>query len=350
MLGLVVLFSFMWGAWWGFYKVEKSSPAGHFKNAVRVLAVKDFFMPAFVNSFEKTNHVRLQITEKQSDLEVLREALSRNADYDLILIRSYIAKSFIIDNVLTALTDDAGRHMVEKMNDISIDYKGMDFDPDNKYLVPITWGLNGFVINAEKVSLTTELLSEMLTDHVTAVMSSPIEIFNLATKLKPIIKNWVETGQIEELNKDLKELKSFFKKFADDPRELILKNQVEVAQITNGQAASLLAKNAGLRFVLPKDRATMWVYYLGVSRGVRDIDTAVHVINKLLQAHISEKLVVTSEQATVLDSLNASQLPLMQKAQFIRQVPLSRVELFINHEALEPTWNSAVYEYLQKNK
>lgn len=344
---LVVIFSFIWGAWWGLYHKEKMYPSIHYKNSIRILTLKDYLHSDFIASFEKNNKIDLIITEKKTDIEILREALSGNRNYDLILISSFIAKSFIIDNVLTPLYAD-NAHSIDRLPNISIDFKGMDYDPDNKYLIPITWGLNGFLINNQKISLTTETLQEILSTPALSVLTSPVELFSLSTKLKPIIKNWVETGQNKELHLDLKELRTQFKKFLDDPRPQIKSGNLNVAQITNGQAAALVNQGPSYRFVLPKDRATLWIYSWGVSRGANDLKTAVHVLNQFLLPTTSEQLVRLNEQATTLDTLNNSDLPLLQKAAFIRQVPLSRVELFINNEALEPIWNDAIQNDLFK--
>jgi spermidine/putrescine transport system substrate-binding protein len=349
-LALVVLFSFLWGAWWGFYRVEKSNPASQLRDSVRVLVIKNYLPASFVAEFERENKIKLLITEKESDLDILREALSRNENYDLILIRSFIAKSFIIDNILTPLFDDNGNHLLRNLTQISVDFKNIDYDPDNKYLIPITWGLNGFVVNAQKVILREETLDEIFANKALSVFQSPVELFHLSTKLKPIIKNWVETGQSAELARDLKEFKGVFNRFSNNPAALIENGTLDIGQITNGQVARLIEKNPALRFVLPKDRSTLWIYHLAVSRGAVDVENAIFVLNELLEPRWSQKLVALNEQATVLDSLNESPLPNLMKSRYIRQVQLSRVELFINHEALEPLWTTAIDEYIQKSK
>lgn len=340
-LALVIVFSFIWGAWWGFYRLEKLRPSIKYKDSVRVLTLKNYLHPDFVLFFEKKNRIKLNISEKNTDLEILREALSNNRHYDLILINSFIAKSFIIDNVLTPLSEN-GDSIINRLSDISVDFKGMDYDPENKYLVPITWGLNGFLIDAQKISLKTETLHELLSANEVSVFTSPVELFNMITKLKPIVKNWVETGQSDELDRELKELRTRFKKFSDDPRLLLKDNSLDVGQITNGQAADLVGQGSNYRFVLPKERATLWIYSWGISRGVNDLNTTAYVLNEFLLAEINEKLVRSNEHASTLSTLNDSSLPLLRKASFIRHVPLSRVELFINHEALEPIWNNAI--------
>jgi spermidine/putrescine-binding protein len=334
-LGLAVVFSFLWGAWWGFYSLEKQKPNQRLGPDIRILAQKGFLPASVAQEISKKNKVEIVLTEKDNEIEVLREALTHSQNYDLIQVSSFVAKSFLIDNVFIPITVDD----VPRLKDVSIDFKNLDFDPDNHHLVPMTWGLNGFLINAKTMSLSNETLEEILSSKAKiSFLPSPVELFNLAIKLKPVIKTWVETGQTEELGKDMKEIKTRLTYVSGDARTQLKDGGLAAAQMSNGQAARLVGNGSLLRFVLPKERATLWITFMGVSRGARDLELTTKVLNSFLRPEMSQKLVEANEQATVLEKLNTGTLPLLQKASFIRQVPLSRVELFINREALEPAW------------
>lgn len=334
-LALAVLFSFLWGIWWSYYKLEKETPQYSSSEEIRILAYKGVFKPQFIEFFQKKRAIKIVLTEKNSDGDILREALSRNSEYDLIQMSSFISKSFIVDNVFAPLEFNE----ISNFLNVSVDFKSLDFDLDNHHFIPISWGLNGFILNAKKISLVDESLDEILSfKSKVSVLPSPTELLNLSMKIKPIIKTWVETGQSEALKKDLQDLKLKFSALLIDPREKVLDGTYDVAQMSSGYAAKILSRDSGYRFVLPKERATLWINLIGVSRGARDKELAFLVINDLLNDDINQKFVELNEQATPLETLNQSSLPLLQKASFIRQVPLSRVELFINHEALESTW------------
>ncbi|OFZ18116.1 MAG: hypothetical protein A2Z20_06100 [Bdellovibrionales bacterium RBG_16_40_8] len=336
---LAVLFSFIWGAWWGFYRLEKHTPRIKNSSEIRLLARQGLFTPKFIEYYKKTFHTKIVLTEKKTEYEVLREILSNFNSYDIIQINSFIVKSFILENIFLPLELDDISHF----KDISIDFKNFDFDSDNKYLLPVSWGLNGFLINTEQISLANESLDEMLSSKAKfSILASPVEIYNIAIKLKPIIKNWIETSQTEELHKELKEIRSRLTILSSDSRKQMQDGSLKLAQMTNGNAAKLISENSSYRFVLPKERATLWINLLSVSRGSRDARLAHSFLNNLLNTKIHRKLIEEAEEASVLESLNASNLPLLQKAEFIRRVPLSRFELFINHDVFEPTWSQAL--------
>jgi spermidine/putrescine transport system substrate-binding protein len=330
---LTVLFSFGWGAWWGFYNLESQKPDYKKGKKIRFLAVQGYFQPDFLKVYEKKNGLQVILTEKPTEIETLREAMSRPQDYDVIQLNSFVSKSFILDNVFAQIDFDE----IPKFSDVSIDFKNLDYDADNRYLVPTSWGFNGFVINSKLVSLKNETLSELL------------EVYSLVVKLKPIIKTWVETGQTSQLNKELSDVKSKISLLLDDPRPMLSDGKLLVAQLSNGKAAKLFSDQQSYRYVLPIERASLWVSFVGISRDASNFDLAYKAVNALLKADMNQLLVTTNEQASVLDSLNSSQLPMLQKAQFIRKVPLSRVELYINHESVEPTWQQIVQKEWPKS-
>lgn len=336
---LAFVFSFLWGLWWGFYSLEKRKPLTQKGPPVRWLTKEGLLSSEMIKRLEAKAGVGLQVVEKKSDLGVLREALSRNNEYDLIYIHSGVSNSFILDNVFSPLDYEE----IPNAEEISIDFKNLDFDPENKYLVPIAWGLNGFLVNGERVSAPSETLSELVNiKSKISFIPSPMELYHLIVKLKPIIKTWVETGQTEELFNDLKDIKAQVAFLSEDPRDLMSKEELYVAQITNGQAAKMVGSGSKFRFLLPKERGTLWLALIGVSRGAHDKIKAMRVLNTILDSDLNRHFVEVSEQASVLTNLNDSSLPMMQKASFIRQVPLSRVELFIQHEAFEPMWMQAL--------
>lgn len=338
-LSLAIIFSFIWGAWWGFYSFERERPENKKGPLVRWLGLKGVMPAAFVDEFSIKNELQLHVTEMGTEAELLREALTHSENYDIIQISSFVSKSFLVENVFAPLKVDA----ISNFNNVSIDFKSLDFDLDNKFLLPLTWGLNGFLINSKEVSLNTESLSEIAKPNVKlALLRSPVELFNLAIKFKPIIKTWVETGQNEELKKSLRELKSVMSYWPADATSLFKDGKLNIIQTTNGEAAALVGSGSPYRFVLPLERATLWINLMGVSVGARDIPFAHHVMNLLLQSENNKRLVEINKHSSVVNTSNDSNLPLLQQAQFIRKVPLSRVELFINREAIEPIWQQAI--------
>jgi spermidine/putrescine transport system substrate-binding protein len=332
---LAIFFSFVWGTWWGLYSYEQKNPKKKHGPEIRLLVQRGALPEKVVSEFQQQLNVDLLVTEEGSEVDLLREVLSHYQNYDVIELPSFVLKSFLLDNVLLPLNT----HDVPNLSQVSIDFRHLDFDPDDAYLVPVSWGLTGFVVNTKTYKWQDETLESLLSGQAkVALLDSPVESMNVVSKVKPILKTWVETGQTEELNKLAREFRRQIRVFTSDPREQLIKGEVQVAQMQQGRVAKLVADDPTYQFLLPKERGILWIRFLGVSRGVKDSVLAHEVLNALLQPRMNRLLAEQSEAATVLTTLNDSDLPALQKAKFVRAVPLSRVELYVNHEALEPTW------------
>ncbi len=355
-LFFAVVLSFLWGAWWGFYNYEREHPRSPRGSVIRVLAELQYFSPAFIADLEKNFKFNLIVTEKPTTQELLREALSHFQDYDLMVVPSYTLKSFLIENLFAPLDSSISK----QFGNISIDFQHLDFDPDNRFLVPLSWSITGFIVNTKAVTGLSESLPDLLQTKSLSLLSSPVELFSLVSKLKPVLKNWVETDQNDSISEALKEIKHKNVVFESDPRAQLkasaesktanLAGGLLVAQIQQGRAAKLLSTGSPFRFFLPKERGTLRISYIGMSRAVHDKALVQNVIDILLKPAWNKKLVEQNEEGAVILSLNDSELPALQKPQFIREVPLSRVDLFVLHEALEPTWLQAVEKELPTAK
>jgi len=298
---------------------------------------KGFLPESVMNKIQRSLNIDLLLTEESSEVDLLREALSHYQNYDVIELPSYVLKSFLLDNVLAPLTTAD----IPELSKVSIDFRHLDFDPDDRFLVPVTWGLTGFVVNTKTANWPDESLETLMTNHAAAKVSlldSPVEVMNVIAKIKPIVKSWVETGQTEELGKEVRDFRHQIHSFSGDPRPQLINGDLQMAQVQQGRVAKLISHDPSFKFVLPKERGILWIQFLAISRGVRDPVLAHEVLNTLLKANVNKSLVESNETATVLNSLNDSDLPELQKAKYVRAVPLSRVELYVNHEALEPMW------------
>jgi spermidine/putrescine transport system substrate-binding protein len=343
-LFFAVFLSFVWGLYWGYYQDYKARPESWAKGELHILAEAGRFDPAFVEKFSRAEKIILRVTEKETPQELLRELLSHHQDYDLVQFSSFLADSFLLENLLEEIDDTRFRNA----KNISIDFKNLSFDPENRFLIPLFWGVNGYVYNSEALpapdSLTDILNNPTLRPKV-ALMASPVELYTLATQFRPIIKTWVNTGNQQGVNQELKAVKEKLGPIRQLPLEELKKKDLIAAQIANGDAAVFLQENSQFKYFVPVERANLWVGVIGIMKESRKKKFAEQAINRLLSDEWNSQLIKSSNEATVLASLNSDHtlLPL-QKAQFVREIRLSRFQLFYDREAYEPLWSASIKE------
>ncbi len=337
---IAVLLSFIWGLWWGFYRDYKLRPQKWARGEIHILAEEGRFTPAFIEKFARDEEIMLRITTKSSPQEFLRELLSSRGKYDLIELSSFFIDSFIIENVF----DEIDRDRVTNFENVSIDFQNLNFDPEGRNLLPLFWGVNGFVFNQDKIK-EFDSIAAILNSQSGAVALSPssVEAYSLAIKLSPIIKTWVNTGNQPDLLKDLKALSLKFPVFSSEIENGLTAGTLAAGQMTNGKAANFLKENQKFQFQLPIEKANLWIGLVGLTKDSQNKKLAQEVMNRFLMPKWSKELVLTTSEATTNNLLDTDPVILpQQKAQFVRELRLSRFELFYDHETLEPVWMSAL--------
>ncbi len=344
---LVAVFSFSWGAWWGIYHYERAHHIEHHGPEIRVLAEKNFLPPAVIKMVQNQLHVHLQITEEPTDISLVGELLSNKQKYDVVELPSFVLSSFMLNRNLSPFNTDE----IPRLRNVSIDFQHLGFDPDGHYLVPISWGVSGFVFNPKQTQWSDKSLTALFGMAVKhrpphfhsrlakiSLIDSPILFFNLLEKLKPMVKSWADTGQTAKLTKFIQQITSDVVSFTSTPESQLTSGQVQIAEMTNGEAAAFLKQHPNYRFVMPKEKGALWIRFLAISRGVKDRTLANKLIDAFLHSNINQKLIDLNHSATVLSSLNNSSLSNMQKASYIRALPLFQYQLYVDSDAIAPNW------------
>lgn len=337
---IAVLLSFIWGLWWGFYRDYKLRPEKWARGQINILAEEGRFTPEFIEKFARDEQILIHVSTRSTPQQFLRELLAAGDKYDLIEFNSFLADSFILDNIF----DEIDRERVSNLENVSIDFQNLNFDPEGRSLIPLFWGVNGFVYNSDKLKEFNSIVEAMAAKAgPIALPPSSVEAYSLAIKLQPIIKTWVNTGNETDLLKDLKALSSQFPIFSNEISKSLEAGTIVAGQMTNGRAATFLQANKNFRFDVPLEKSNLWIGLVGIPKDSRNKKMAHEVLNRFLQPKWSKELVLTTGEATsniLLDS--DSSLLAQQKAQYVRELRLSRFELFYDHETFEPVWMGAL--------
>lgn len=140
---------------WGFlanYKIE--GPAGRTRESVeivrkrkqpellRVLSRKDLLSPALLRRYQEATRVRVEVDFYKSSEELTRR-LQAGEPVDLIFVPGYAAQGLARLNLLAPL--NAAR--VPNLANIDHEFRGLVYDPDNRFTAPLVWSTFGIAYN-----------------------------------------------------------------------------------------------------------------------------------------------------------------------------------------------------------
>jgi len=114
---------------------------------LRVLTQQDLLPPALLRHYEEATQVRVEI-ESYESAEDLDRRLQAGGKIDLILVPGYIAQSLARLNLLAPL--NAGR--VPNLANVDREFRGLVFDPDNRFTAPLVWSTFGIAYNRRLLS------------------------------------------------------------------------------------------------------------------------------------------------------------------------------------------------------
>lgn len=133
-VGLFVFF-FVIGLLWGkFFYYNEENRQALFTSDTMILLAEDGFMPSDVlESFSLENNSPLQIVTYKSKADLLSKL--KNGQFDLVAFKSFYAQ-----DVMPFLSKISYKEIKNKES-ISIDFKNLKYDPENKHSVPLFWGI-----------------------------------------------------------------------------------------------------------------------------------------------------------------------------------------------------------------
>jgi hypothetical protein len=330
---LFVLFSFLWGAWWGFYSHEKERVGGVFSREIHILSWQGFLSSQLLTVLEKKTNAKVILTEISAPLQLLQEILTHKNKYDLIFLPSFLGGSLIPSQNFRAIPDA----FLKKREGKEVDFRSFDFDPESRFLYPVAWRLNGFLLKKNKSQ--SDVLATWINQKFKGSFdANSSELFRLFTELRPILKSYVETGQEEPLISEISQMA--LKSFGFHESHQYTRVRDFDFWATNHVVACLNAKSfPDYTFLLPQEKGGLWIMMVGLGGkiGGRDLaDDALKVVTDLaFQIGIAEN----SSWATVSDSMLMEQnVPECQKPQYIRTFSLSKVNFFFDRNAFDPAW------------
>ncbi|MES2768263.1 MAG: hypothetical protein V4596_03880 [Bdellovibrionota bacterium] len=133
-IGLFVFF-FVIGTVWGkfFYYNEENRSALFKKSTLNLLAEEGFLPDDVTESFAIENGLHLQITTYKNKEDLITQLTNKRID--LVAFKSFYAQDVMKD--LSKITYNS----IKNKELISVDFKNPPYDPENKFAVPLFWGI-----------------------------------------------------------------------------------------------------------------------------------------------------------------------------------------------------------------
>ena len=237
--------------------------------------------------FEKRYGITVNYSNYESNENMYNKLQSGGANYDVIIPSDYMIAKLIEEDMLAEL-DFSNipnyKYVLEK-------YRGLYYDPDDKYTVPYTVGMVGLIYNTKIVKEAPDSWGALWDERYAGeilMFNNPRDAFGVA---QCYLGQSINTESVEDWDKAiiaLKEQNHLVSSYVMDEVFNKMENgEAALAPYYAGDFLTMYDVNPDLAFVYPKEGVNFFVDAMCVPKNAENKEAAELYINFMLEEEIA---------------------------------------------------------------
>ena len=212
----------------------------------------------------------------------------KTESYDVIIPSDYMISRMIEEDMLQPL--DYSK--IPNFSLIGEEYTYLNYDPEQKYSVPYTWGVVGVVYNTTKVDEedlgSWDLLWNEKYRGKTAMFDNSRDAFGLLLKYLGYSNNTTDPEELREAAQLLIDTKDNYQGFfMDQLLEKLPNEELVAAPYYNGDAATMVDENPDLGFYVPEEGSNLFFDAMCIPKNARNVENAHKFIDFMCRTDIA---------------------------------------------------------------
>lgn len=262
-----------------------------YSGTVKVYNWSEYIAEGLLTAFKDEYGVDVVYDTFESMDEARSKIFVGNSGYDVVILTDYVIPDAIAGGFIQPINFDN----VPNAKHIDDKFKNPPFDPDGKYTVPYMWGTTGLGLNTKEVGDQVVGWSSMFdagflkkyTKKVT-MMSEARELIGAALKSLGHSLNSVNDTELGEAKQALLKQKPYLAKYADATDYIpgLASGQFLVSHAYNGDVYVAKEDNPDLRYIIPKEGATLWTDNMTIVSNAPNKDAGEAFINYILTPEV----------------------------------------------------------------
>ncbi len=256
--------------------------------------------------FEERYGITVNYTNFESNENMYNKLISGGANYDVIIPSDYMIAKLREEGLLAELdftNIPNAKYILSK-------YKGLYFDPEDKYTVPYTVGMVGLIYNTKMVKGTPDSWGLMWDEQYAGkilMFNNPRDTFGIAQFL---LGQSINTNDLKDWDAAIQKLKEQNPLVASYVMDEIFgkmeNGEAAIAAYYAGDFLTMYDENPDLAFVYPKEGVNFFVDAMCVPKNAQNKEAAELYINFMCEEEIAvanaNYICYASPHALVLES------------------------------------------------
>ena len=232
--------------------------------------------------------VNYQVYQTNEELYTMMKMDSSNMD--VVIPSDYMIGKMINEGMLEKLNFDN----IPNYQYIDPEFKNLEYDPNNEYSVPYTWGTVGIFYNTTMVDpedvedLSWDLLWNEKYAGKILMFDNPRDAFAIAQSKLGISMNTTDEEELRLAAEELKKQKPLLQAYVmDQIFDKMASGEAAIAPYYAGDGIIMMEENEDIEFGVPKEGANRFVDAICIPKGTQHKDAAEAYINFLCETDIA---------------------------------------------------------------
>ena len=249
----------------------------------------EYIDESLITKFEEQTGIKVNYQTAESNESLYSLLKTGGANYDVICPSDYMISQLIEEDMLQPLNYDN----IPNYEKIGDEFKGLAFDPENKYTVPYTWGTLGIIYNKTMVDGEITSWSSLYDDanrgNVLLINNSRDAFGNALIYLGYSVNttNEDEIRQAYDLIADATRRGVFQGKVMDEVFNKMEQGNAAIATYYAGDYLSMYENNSDLAYVIPEEGANWFVDAWCILKNAQHVSEAEEWINFMASTNAS---------------------------------------------------------------
>lgn len=250
----------------------------------------EYMDPEVLTIFEEETGIDVVYEEFETNEIMYPKIQSGAIAYDVVCPSDYMIQR-MIENDLLAEIDFDNVPNIKNIGNLYMDMS-RQFDPENKYSVPYTWGTVGILYNktmvSEPIDSWSVLWDPQYKDSI-LMQDSVRDAFGITLKYLGYSLNSTDLDELTEAKNLLIDQKPLVQAYViDQVRDKMIGNEAAIGVIYSGEAIYTQWENPDLEYVIPKEGSNIWIDSWVIPKNAKNKENAEKFMNFLCRPDIAK--------------------------------------------------------------
>lgn len=242
-----------------------------------------------LTEFEELTGIKVNYTTFATNEELYAKLKGGGVSYDVIIPSDYMISKMIKEDMVQKID----MNNIPNYKYIMDDFRNLEYDPQNEYSVPYTWGTVGIIYDTTVIDVAPEdidwdiLWNEDYADQI-LMFDNPRDAFAIAEIMLGYSLNTEDEKELEEAAELLKDQKKIVQAYVmDEIFDKMGAGDALIAPYYAGDALMIMDENEDLGFVVPKSGTNLFVDAMCIPTSSKQKEAAEMFINFMCEPDIA---------------------------------------------------------------